>query len=81
MAIEPLSVCVISAGQICYVLPEDLTPTELREVEDRKTSAEARKRFGNEIASLSRADRKLWRQAGAVIARNSKEAKKRMEEE
>jgi hypothetical protein len=81
MAIEPLSVCVIRDGKICYVLPEELTPAERKEVEERRTSAEARKRFGKEIASLSRAERKLWRQARAVIARNSKELKKRTEEE
>ena len=54
---------------------------ERKELEERRTSAEARKRFGEQIASLSRADRKLWQQARAVIAKNSKELKKRTEEE
>jgi hypothetical protein len=81
MATEPLSVCVIRDGKICYVPPWELTPAERKEVEERRTSAGARKRFGEQIASLSRADRKLWREAGALIAKKSKEAKKRMEEE
>jgi hypothetical protein len=70
------SVSVIRDGKVCWVLPEDLTPAELKEVEERRTSVEARKRFGEKLASMSRAETRLWRQAQAVIEK-TKESKKK----